>query len=182
MRSDMERTLCARFKPAGSTCAAVPLPVAGAWRAIIVFVAALAALGTVVPAAAATPAIAGSFREGLWEMTIRAEVPGAKPMPPIVLKKCVTAKEIQDLQAKASRPPGSDQCKVSDQRTQGNSTTWKIECTGRMKMAGEGSVTSSGDSYAMQSTMVMTAADGKVMQVSNALTGKRIGECKPGSP
>jgi hypothetical protein len=174
MNWPMKRPLSARLAPAGFPGAAVP--------ALAAITALGAALAAAVPAAAATPAIAGSFRDGLWEMTIRAEVPGAKPLPPIVLKKCISAQEIQDLQAKASRPPGSDQCRVFDQRNQGNSTTWKIECTGRMKIVGEGSVTSSGDSYAMQSTMVMTAADGKVMQVKNALSGKRLGECKPGSP
>ena len=135
-----------------------------------------------VPVDAAVPPIAGNFREGLWEMTVRAEVPGTKPMPPIVLKKCISAQEIQDLQAKASRPPGSDQCKVLDQRTQGSTTSWKLECTGRMKIVGDGSVTLTGDSYAMQSAMVMTSTDGKSMQVKNELTGKRLGDCKPGSP
>ena len=133
-------------------------------------------------AGAAAPSGMGSFRDGLWEMTVRAEVPGAKPMPPIVVKKCISAKEIQDLQAKASRPPGSEQCKVFGQRTQGSTTSWRMECTGRMKIVGEGSVTSSGDSYAMQSSMVMTGADGKAMQVRNELSGKRLGDCKPGTP
>jgi len=141
----------------------------------------IATMAAAVAGAAAPPGM-GNFREGLWEMTIRAEVPGTKPMPPISLKKCISAKEIQDLQAKASRPPGSDQCKVFDQRTQGSTTSWKMECTGRMKITGDGSVTSSGDSYAMQSTMVMTTAEGKTMQVKNELTGKRLGDCKPGSP
>lgn len=149
--------------------------------------AALATVGMVVvaagaPAGAAVPMNPGSFREGLWEMTIRAEVPGAKPMPPIVLKKCISAQEIQDLQARASRPPGSEQCKVLDQRTQGSTTSWKIECTGRMKMTGDGSVTSSGDSYTMQSSMLMTTAEGKSIQVKNDLSGKRLGDCKPASP
>jgi hypothetical protein len=135
-----------------------------------------------LPVDAAVPTIAGNFREGLWEMTVRAEVPGTKPMPPIVLKKCISAQEIQDLQAKASRPPGSDQCKVLDQRTHGSTTSWKLECTGRMKIVGDGSVTLTGDSYSMQSAMVMTGADGKSMQVKNELSGKRLGDCKPGSP
>ncbi len=150
-------------------------------HALLATLGAMAAMAAAVAGAAAPPGM-GNFRDGLWEMTIRAEVPGTKPMPPISLKKCISAKEIQDLQAKASRPPGSDQCKVFDQRTQGSTTSWKMECTGRMKIVGDGSVTSSGDSYAMQSTMVMTTAEGKAMQVRNELTGKRLGDCKPGSP
>lgn len=159
------------------SCAARARPLAMAATLVAVLVAAVA-----VPVDAAVPPIAGNFREGLWEMTVRAEVPGTKPMPPIVLKKCISAKEIQDLQAKASRPPGSDQCKVLDQRTQGSTTSWKLECTGRMKIVGDGLVTMTGDSYTMQSTMVMTGADGKTMQVRNELSGKRLGDCKPGSP
>lgn len=170
----------------GASCAARAASEAVAARArsrvaAATLVAGLVA-GAVLPVDAAVPTIAGNFREGLWEMTVRAEVPGAKPMPPIVLKKCISAQEIQDLQAKASRPPGSDQCKVLDQRTQGSTTSWKLECTGRMKIIGDGSVTLTGDSYSMQSAMVMTSADGKSMQVKNELSGKRLGDCKPGSP
>lgn len=132
-------------------------------------------------AGAAAPAITGNFREGLWEMTVRAEVPGSKPVPPLTLKKCITAKEIQELQARASQPPGSDKCRVLDQRTQGATTTWRLECTGRTKIAGDGSVTFSGDAYALQSTMVITGSDGKAMQVRNELNGRRIGDCKPGA-
>jgi len=151
-------------------------------RAVAVTLVAGLVAAAALPVYAAVPPIAGNFREGLWEMTVRAEVPGTKPMPPIVLKKCISAQEIQDLQAKASRPPGSDQCKVLDQRTQGSTTSWKLECTGRMKIVGDGSVTLTGDSYSMQSAMVMTGADGKSMQVKNELSGKRLGDCKPGSP
>lgn len=153
-------------------CAAVAAGAGGLWLLV----------AAAVPAAAAVPPIAGNFREGLWEMTVRAEVPGTKPMPPIVLKKCISAKEIQDLQAKASRPPGSDQCKVLDQRTQGSTTSWRLECTGRMKIVGDGSVTLTDDSYGMQSSMVMTGADGKSVQVKNEMSGKRLGDCKPVAP
>ena len=172
----------------GASCAALAASEAVAAQARSRVVAATLVAGLVASAAlplpvdAAVPPIAGNFREGLWEMTVRAEVPGTKPMPPIVLKKCISAQEIQDLQAKASRPPGSDQCKVLDQRTQGSTTSWKLDCTGRMKIVGDGSVTLTGDSYSMQSAMVMTSADGKSMQVKNELSGKRLGECKPGSP
>jgi hypothetical protein len=141
----------------------------------------LAVVAALVPAiacAAAQP-LAGSFREGLWEMTIRTDVAGMKPMPPVVLKRCITTKEIQDLQAKASKPPGSEQCRVLDQKTQGNTSTWRIECTGKMAMKGDGSVTATGDTYAMQSTMVMTTPEGKAMEIRSSMSGKRLGDCKP---
>ncbi len=132
-------------------------------------------------AGAAAPSVVGNFREGLWEMTARAEVPGTRPVPPITLKKCITAAEIQELQARASQPPGSDKCKVLDQRTQGATTSWKLECSGRTKITGEGTVTFSGDTYALQSSMVVTGSDGKVVQVRNELNGRRVGDCKPGA-
>jgi len=146
---------------------------------VVALCATLAAMG---PAWAAAPVTAGSFRDGLWELTIRAEVAGAPSRPPISLKKCVSAKEIQDLQARVSRPPQSESCKVFDQRTQGGTTRWKMACTGRMTIAGEGSLTSSGDSYALQWTMVVTGEDNKAMQVTNALTGRRLGDCVPATP
>lgn len=123
--------------------------------------------------------MAGSFRDGLWEMTIRTDVPGIQSMPPMVLKRCISAKEIQDLQTKATRPPGSEQCRVLDQQTRGNTTSWKIECTGKQKMSGEGSVTASGDTYSMQSVVVMTTPEGKTLRIASEMNGKRLGECKP---
>jgi len=121
----------------------------------------------------------GSFREGLWEMTIRTDVPGIKSMPPMVLKRCISAKEIQDLQTKVTRPPGSEQCRVLDQQTRGNTTSWKIECTGKQKMSGEGSMTAAGDTYSMQSVVVMSMPEGKTMRIASEMNGKRLGECQP---
>ena len=37
----------------------------------------------------------------------------------------------------------------------------------------------SGDTYALQSSMVVTGADGKAMSVRNELNGRRIGDCRP---
>jgi len=131
-----------------------------------------------VAAGAHAQTIAGSFRDGLWEMTIKTDVPGVQSMPPMVLKRCITAKEIQDLQAKASQPPGSEQCKVLDQKTSGNTTAWKIECTGKIKMKGEGSRTANGDTYSMQSAITMVTPEGKAMDIKSSMSGKRISDCK----
>ncbi|MBC7781293.1 MAG: DUF3617 family protein [Proteobacteria bacterium] len=130
------------------------------------------------PLYAASAPIAGSFRDGLWEMTIRTDVPGVQSMPPMNLKRCISAKEIQDLQAKASQPPGSEQCKVLEQKASGNTTSWKIECTGKTKIKGEGSVTASGDTYSMQSVIAMVTPEGKAMEIKSNMSGKRLGDCK----
>jgi hypothetical protein len=135
-----------------------------------------AATGAAV-VADAQPAL--QFREGLWEITMRNDIAGQKPIPPISMKRCVTSKEIADLQAKASKPPGGENCKVQEAKSGGGSSTWRVECTGKMTMKGEGTVTSTGDTYSMQSRMTMTTPEGKSMEITSSMTGKRLGECKP---
>jgi len=153
------------------------------FRALVVSVVVMTALSlvgaTLAPAVAAVPPTAGSFRDGLWEMTIRTDVPGVKSMPPMVLKRCISAKEIQDLQAKATKPPGSDQCKVLEQTSTGATLSWKLECTGKVNMKGQGAVTATGDTYSMTSTMVMTSPEGKPIEIKSSMTGKRLGNCTP---
>jgi len=128
---------------------------------------------------AATQPTATNFRDGIWEMTLKSDVPGVQSMPPMVLKRCITAKEMQDLQAKATQPPGADQCKVLEQKTSGATTTWKIECTGKTKIKGAGTVTVGSDTYSMQSQVSMVLPEGKTMDIKSSMTGKRLGECKP---
>ncbi len=135
----------------------------------------------VVAAGLATAALAQpiNFREGVWEITIRNEIPGQKPMPPISMKRCITGKEIADLQSKAAKPPGSENCKVTENRTGASGGSWRVECTGKMAIKGEGTVTASGDTYSMQSRMTMTTAEGKSMEITSSMSGKRLGECTP---
>jgi len=133
----------------------------------------------VVASFAAAQPTAANFRDGIWEMTLKSDVPGVQSMPPMVLKRCITAKEMQDLQAKATQPPGADQCKVLEQKTSGATTTWKIECTGKTKIKGAGTVTVGSDTYSMQSQVSMVLPEGKTMDIKSSMTGKRLGECKP---
>jgi len=77
----------------------------------------------------------------------------------VVVKHCVTKE-----QAEKRQPPQSDEdrrqhCEQKDIKTSGNTTTWKIECTGEQKMTGTGSITYQGEeSYKGESTFNMQDA------------------------
>jgi hypothetical protein len=57
----------------------------------------------------------------------------------------------------------------------GNTAHWTLQCEG---MSGQGTMTYRGDSY--EGTMVMNMAqEGESMQMSQRITGKRLGDCRP---
>jgi hypothetical protein len=69
-------------------------------------------------------------------------------------------------------PSQDKSCKASDYKVEGNKVTWKMTCSGRDKMTGDGEMVFSGDSYTGK--MNMTMAQGSM---SMKYTGKRIGDC-----
>ncbi len=113
------------------------------------------------------------MREGKWEITSKAEMSGMPmQMPAQKVTICVDAKN-------KDKPPigADDSCKFSNQKTSGNTMTWKMECTGQAKMTGEGSMSFSGDSYTGSSTMNMDMGGGEIMKMKNSYSGKRLGNC-----
>lgn len=116
---------------------------------------------------------AQQMREGKWEITSKAEMSGMPmQMPAQKVTICVDAKN------KDKPPIGADNsCKFSNQKTSGNTMTWKMECTGQAKMTGEGSMSFSGDSYTGSSTMNMDMGGGEIMKMKNSYSGKRLGNC-----
>lgn len=127
------------------------------------------------------PAGAHAMKPGLWEITSEMSGGGMPARPEMseaqrkkmeamgikmpggagggmgmVIKQCVTKE-----QAAKRQPPQSDenrrqQCEQKDVKVSGNTTTWKIECTGERKMTGTGSITHQGEeSYQGESTFNM---------------------------
>ena len=138
----------------------------------------------VIAAGASLAANAYAMKPGLWEITSEMSGGGMPAMPAmsdaerkqmeamgvkmpgaaggamsVVVKHCVTKE-----QAEKRQPPQSDEdrrqrCEQKDIKTSGNTTTWKIECTGEQKMTGTGSITYQGEeSYKGESTFNMQDA------------------------
>ena len=123
---------------------------------------------------AASISFAGSvpnMKAGLWEITIKTEMPGMA-MPPMKHTQCLTKK---DFVPQAPQQPGQE-CKITDVKVDGDTVTWTLECTtpgGTMK--GTGKTTYSGNSFKGTMVMVMPPTN---MKITTHMNGKRIGECK----
>jgi hypothetical protein len=116
------------------------------------------------------------IRPGRWETSVQMEMAGSPvQMPPMKSTRCVTPDEAKDPSLLQSGPPGGrggkSDCKASDQKTSGNTVSWKMTCTSP-PMTGTGEMTFSDNSYT--GTMKMNSAQGAM---SMKLEGKRLGDC-----
>jgi hypothetical protein len=119
---------------------------------------------------------ADQMRDGLWEITTRMEMPQGMPagmpaMQPMTQRQCITKK---DLQERKNTVPHDSRCQVTDIKTVGSKTTWKVRCPGPDAASGSGEITYRGDGY--QGVMRMNA-DGMGPMVMH-YSGKRIGDCR----
>lgn len=113
---------------------------------------------------------AETMKPGLWEITTRMEMPGMPfQPPPQTMRHCYTEQEVKEEPV----PKGND-CKITDLKTSGNKTSWKIECKGEMAGKGEGEMTYLGDSAYEGKSRMQTQG----MTMTSSYKGKRIGECK----
>ena len=130
----------------------------------------------------AMPAMSAAERKQMEAMGIK--MPGAAGGPmTTVTKLCVTRE-----QAEKRQPPQSDEdrrqrCEQKDVKTSGNTTTWKIECSGEQKMTGTGSITYQGEeSYKGESTFNMQDARQGPSTMKQAYSGKWLStDCKQAS-
>lgn len=132
------------------------------WNALRGAAALLAA--ALAPAALAAPGV-------LWEQSTSIEMEGMA-MPGGTHKVCVP-------EGAAPEPPaGPDgNCEVKDLRRSGSRMTWKVVCTGKDAMTGEGDMTFGPDSW--KGTVSMRSADGPMKM---ALRGRKLGgKCDTGS-
>ena len=128
------------------------------------------------PAQAASP----NIKEGLWEITMKMDMPGMPAgMKPQVVQQCITKKDIDDPRktAPGGKDPANSRCEVSDYKMQGNTASWNMACKGENPMTGSGSMTYSGTSYSGTNKMTMTRG-GKPQTMTMHYSGKHLGDCK----
>jgi hypothetical protein len=113
------------------------------------------------------------MRDGMWEVTSKVDMPGMpQGVPPTTQRTCMRASDVQNPQKMMQ---GREDCKVIDNKTQGNRMTWRMECAGGTK--GSGEMTFQRDSYEGAFNMTSSEA-GKPVQMNVKYTGRRIGDCK----
>jgi hypothetical protein len=104
----------------------------------------------------------------LWEVRSAMSMQGFA-MPPRTMRVC-TAK---DAKEPAGVNPQPD-CKTTDVKVSGNTTTWKVACPGPPKLTGSGEMTRGDGTY--QGRMRFASPDG---EMTMKLDGKRVGACTP---
>jgi hypothetical protein len=142
----------------------------------LVFAPMLAAAFVSISAHAATP----NMKEGLWEITMKMEMPGMPAgMKPQVVRQCITKKDFDDPRktAPSGGDPKDSRCQITDHKMQGNTATWNMACKGENAMTGSGSITYSGTSYSGANKMTMTRG-GKTQTMTMQYNAKHLGDCK----
>jgi len=104
-----------------------------------------------------------------WESSIQVQMQGMS-MPATVSKTCLP-------KSGPKEPPRSgddSDCVYSDVQHHGAQTTWKVVCTGKHPMTGEGEMSGTQDGYSGRMTMHM-GQGGKGGDVVMGMSGKRLG-------
>jgi len=111
-----------------------------------------------------------NMKQGLWEVTIRMEVPGMPvQMSPQTYTQCLTQKE-----AVPQREEPDQGCKIVKQDIKGDTVSWVVECkTNEGTAVSDGRITYKGDTF--EGVIQMTQGDMKAIQ---RLSGRWIGKCE----
>jgi hypothetical protein len=117
-----------------------------------------------------------NIHEGNWEITSTMEMEGmpAGGAVPMKYAQCLTSKD-----AVPKNPETIKGCTIKNMKAEGNTVTWTMRCEEQgAAIDGSGTVTYSSDT--MQGTIKMTLNDpeGGKIQMTQRMSGKRIGDCK----
>jgi hypothetical protein len=126
--------------------------------------------------AASAQAIAGAdIREGLWEVSLEAEM-GGQPMTaaPMVVRQCVSNQSIQALMAQMG---GAGACQISDFQLSGNRARWNLTCSGEPQVSGTGETEIAGDQFIGRMNLVVTMGGQSLPMLQN-FRAQRVGECQ----
>jgi hypothetical protein len=105
-----------------------------------------------------------------WEVTSRIDMPGMPAGMSSTKTKVCIAKGSEKDPGQLMRSRNSSDCQLTDVKTSGNKTTWKVKCNSD-EMTGSGEMTHSANSY--DGVMHLSGKDGKMTQTYH---GKRTRE------
>jgi hypothetical protein len=125
----------------------------------------------------ALPALAAdknSPQPGLWEYTMKMEMPGMPfPMPPQTFQHCLTQADV-DKGNLAQDPNQKSECQVQNLKQAAGKTSYDVVCTGDHPTQGHYDFTAT----AATLTGVGTLDLGGGQSMKQNLTAKRAGDCK----
>jgi hypothetical protein len=116
-----------------------------------------------------------NMEDGMWEMTVKTEMPGMPmEMPPMKFTQCLTKKDL--VPQKKER---NDDCKMTSMKVDGSTVTWAVQCrTKDGTMDGTGKITYKGSGFDGVMKMSMDNRDRGKMDMTQHMSGHRIGDCK----
>jgi hypothetical protein len=133
------------------------------------FMCALALLSLPALARAGEPA---PMQEGLWEISMKMEIPGLPfQLPAQTATHCYTKKELDE---DSGVPKQSEDCKVTEFKRTANKITWKTVCTGKHAGNGSGEIVFDG-ATAYEGSMKL---ENRGQVTTTRYQGKRLGDCK----
>ena len=116
-----------------------------------------------------------AMQEGNWAVTMKMEMVGMPvAMPPVNTNQCVTKKDLVPDMSK-----GDQGCVVKNQKVNGDTVTWQLQCTGKDgTMEGDGRIQYGTGTY--DGDMLLSMSDksgGAPMQIKYKMHGKHTGPC-----
>ncbi len=123
-------------------------------------------------------AVLAAGKDELWEISSKTEMKGM-PMtvPPQTMRMCVPKGKVNDPQQSMANNKQDNKCKVTDVKTSGNKTTWKMHCEPPNDMSSSGEMIVNGNSY-HQVVKTISNMGGHKMEMTQVVDGKRVGTCQ----
>lgn len=120
---------------------------------------------------------------GQWEFTNKVTMlaPMNMAMPAATTKFCLKPEDVKDM-SKQTMGGGQgkmpENCKMLDQKVEGNTVRYKMRCEGKPPTEVSGEVSYSGNTYVGKSTVDMSAGPQGAMKMAMEFSAKRIGDCQ----
>jgi hypothetical protein len=108
-----------------------------------------------------------------YEVTVKMEIKGMPMAMPARTTQLCVAKNARD---EAFVPRKEGECSVTNSKKVGNTVTYRIQCTGKESLVGDGEITYAADGYTGKMHMTGTGG-GQPFDMTQTYTGKKIGEC-----
>ncbi|HTT39466.1 MAG TPA: DUF3617 family protein [Burkholderiales bacterium] len=118
---------------------------------------------------------AAEMREGLWEVSIQAEL-GGQPVSstPMVVRQCMDEHGVQDMLAKLG---GEGACTISDLDQRGDHARWNVNCSGQTEASGTAEADFGAEEFSGRMDLTVMV-NGQSVPIAQHLKGKRVGECQ----
>jgi hypothetical protein len=126
------------------------------------------------------------MKPGLWEYKMTMEMAGMPNMPgmpgmggaPMTFTRCLTPEDTKTPGKAFEDAKAKSECEREEFKIQGNKVSFKVRCGGDHPGTGSGEFTVAEDHFEGTLKMKMEGGDMGGMEMTQKMSGKRIGECK----